>query len=657
MPGRPTIPPPPVSTDSAAGNAEQLAAFSSRGPTDDGRIKPDVVAPGTWILSGYSSEYQQGYSGTVNPQNGDFQYDGWGFPYSGTYKYMGGTSMSAPITSGSAAVVRDFYNKAEGHEASAALTKATLINSADDLLDERNDGFDDNHFPIPNNHEGWGRINVDEATDGDHVYADRVLVNTGQTVTYDIAVAGGSALKVSVVWTDYPSTAAAMINLVNDLDLVITSPGGVTTYLGNVFDSTPGTGGWSMTGGTADNLNNVENVYVQTAAAGDWTIEVIGTNIPFGPQPFAIVIHGATFADPPDTTAPTWPGAALLTQTGATGTTVIVDWSANPATDNIGVVAYDIYVDSLLDHSTTATNATITGLSEATTYTVNVEARDAAFNSTTNGPSATATTIDATGPIWSNAFLATREVFETSFELNWSAAIDAGGIASYRVTHGGKTLATTSGTSVVITGASPATTYSIVITAYDPTGNGTAGPTLEVTTAQDFADTNGHIFEDDIAWMAARGITLGCDDTDFCPNLELTRAQMASLLVRALELPPVSGNRFADVSGVHTANINALAEAGITLGCTPDGRSFCPNTTVTRGQMASFMARAFGLDPSAANAFTDDNGSVHEANIDAIALAGSTLGCDPGLFCPLDMVTRGQLAAFLHRAFVNLGLA
>ena len=248
-------------------------------------------------------------------------------------------------------------------------------------------------------------------------------------------------------------------------------------------------------------------------------------------------------------------------------------------------------------------------------------------------------------------------MFETSFELNWSAAIDAGGIASYRVTHGGKTLATTSGTSVVVTGASPATTYSIVVTAYDPSGNGTAGPTLEVTTARDFADTNGHIFEDDIAWMAARGITLGCDDTDFCPNLELTRAQMASLLVRALELPAVSGNRFVDVSGVHTANINALAETGITLGCTPDGRSFCPNTTVTRGQMASFMARAFGLDPSAANAFTDDNGSVHEANIDAIALAGITLGCDPGLFCPLDMVTRGQLAAFLHRAFVNLGLA
>ena len=161
---------------------------------------------------------------------------------------------------------------------------------------------------------------------------------------------------------------------------------------------------------------------------------------------------------------------------------------------------------------------------------------------------------------------------------------------------------------------------------------------------------------DDIAWMAALGITLGCTETEYCPNDEFSREQMASLLARALDLPAVAANRFNEVSGVHTANINAVAEAGITLGCTPDGLSYCPNDPVIRGQMASFVARAFGLDPSAADAFTDDDGSVHEGNIDAIALVGITLGCDAGRFCPLDVVTRGQMAAFLHRAFVNLGL-
>jgi serine protease AprX len=79
----------PLFSDPSASNAEQMAAFSSRGPTNDGRIKPDVVAPGTWVLSGYSNLYQQGYDSSPNPQNGAWQYDGWGFPLSQTYKYMG----------------------------------------------------------------------------------------------------------------------------------------------------------------------------------------------------------------------------------------------------------------------------------------------------------------------------------------------------------------------------------------------------------------------------------------------------------------------------------------------------------------------------------------------------------------------------------------
>ena len=156
----------PLNGDLTAGNAEQMAAFSSRGPTDDGRIKPDVVAPGTWILSGYSDLYQQGYDGATNPRNNACQYDGWGYPLNADYKYMGGTSMSNPLRRAAAAVVRDFYQKAYGHNASAALVKATLINSAVDLLDENNDGANDNDFPIPNVHEGWGRVNLAAATDG-----------------------------------------------------------------------------------------------------------------------------------------------------------------------------------------------------------------------------------------------------------------------------------------------------------------------------------------------------------------------------------------------------------------------------------------------------------------------------------------------------------
>ncbi len=278
----------PLASDPSAGNANQMAAFSSRGPTDDGRIKPDVVAPGTWVLSGYSDLYQQGYDGSSNPQNGAYQYDGWGFPADSFYKYMGGTSMSNPLTAGAAAVVRDYYQKAYSHAASAALTKATLINSATDLLDENNDGANDNDFPIPNNHEGWGLVNLVAATAGTQQYVDASPgLGTSGSAVYQYDLNPGQPFKVTLVWSDFPSTAAAAVNLVNNLDLVVTAPGGAT-YRGNVFSA-----GWSQTGGSADQRNNVENVYIQSADAGIWTVQVSGTNVPSGPQPYALVVAGS----------------------------------------------------------------------------------------------------------------------------------------------------------------------------------------------------------------------------------------------------------------------------------------------------------------------------------------------------------------------------
>jgi hypothetical protein len=247
------------------------------------------VAPGTWILSTYSSLYQEGYGTTVNPRNNAFQLDGWGMPVNSFYKYFGGTSMSNPLTAGAATVVRDYYNKARGvSNASAALVKATLINSAGDLLDENNDGANDNDFPIPNNHEGWGRVNLAVATDGTAEFVDNTTgLSTNGTATFNYNLAAGQPFKVTLVWTDYPSTESATTNLVNNLNLEVTGPGGVL-YRGNVFS-----GGWSQTGGSADTLNNVENVYVQAPAAGTWTVTVRGANVPNGPQPFALVVDGS----------------------------------------------------------------------------------------------------------------------------------------------------------------------------------------------------------------------------------------------------------------------------------------------------------------------------------------------------------------------------
>lgn len=370
----------PIASDLSAGNAGQMAAFSSRGPTDDGRIKPDVVAPGTWILSGYSDLYQEGYDAAVNPKNGLFQYDGWGFPRNDDYKYMGGTSMSNPITAGGAAVVRDFYSEAKSHQASAALVKATLINSAVDLADENNDGVNDNDFPIPNVHEGWGRINLAAATDASALFVDNTTgLATAATATSQYT-SSGAPLKVSLVWSDFPSTETAAVNLVNDLDLVVTAPNG-TVYRGNVFS-----GGFSATGGSADRLNNVENVYLAAPAAGTWTVAVTGFNVPSGPQPFALVVDGVTGtstntaptvtisapADPTtvtEGTAVTFTGTATDTQDG--DLTAGIAWSSN-LSGSLGTGGSVTATLSVGTHMVTA-SATDTGsLTGSDTVTVTV---------------------------------------------------------------------------------------------------------------------------------------------------------------------------------------------------------------------------------------------------------------------------------------------
>ncbi len=346
-----------IANDPIAGNAEQMAGFSSRGPSDDGRIKPDVVAPGTWVLSGYSEMFQEANGGSPNPQNGNYQYDGWGVPNNENYKYMGGTSMSNPLVAGGAAVVRDYYQKAHIHSASAALVKATLINSAVDMLDENNDGEPDNYYPIPNGHEGWGRVNLANATDDSHEFVEETTgLSTDGSATYQFEVPQPpegettSPFKVSLVWSDHPDTEwfdwlilGAVIqkypgpNLVNDLDLVVTSPGAEpVTYKGNNF-----IGGWTQPDGSADHINNVENAYIQSPEAGIWTVEVTGYNTPFGPQPYALVVDGVVLSGPaPDTEAPavsvdTPNGGESLT----VGTAYDITWTA---TDNAAVTSVDL---------------------------------------------------------------------------------------------------------------------------------------------------------------------------------------------------------------------------------------------------------------------------------------------------------------------------
>jgi hypothetical protein len=164
-----------------------------------------------------------------------------------------------------------------------------------------------------------------------------------------------------------------------------------------------------------------------------------------------------------------------------------------------------------------------------------------------------------------------------------------------------------------------------------------------------FTDDDGSVHEADINGIAEVGITQGCGGTNFCPRGGVTRAEMASFLVRAMELPPQTTGPFSDITNsIHAPNINALAAAGITTGCTTT--AYCPDQVVSREQMATFLTRALELTPSQHN-FADVGTGTHAQDIGAIAAAGITTGCGPGLYCPFDWVTREQMASFLARAF------
>ena len=247
-------------------NPEDVARFSSRGPTDDGRLKPDVLAPGTWIISTRSSVA----SGS-----------GWGV-YNQYYVYMGGTSMATPITAGSTALLREYLQyHLNITDPSLSLLKGMLIASGDDPA------FDPT--PIPNNVEGWGRINLTKGLVDNryrHILLDNMRgVSTGENLSFSFHVNGsGVPLKVILTWSDYPSLPSASVNLVNDLDLEVRAPNG-TLYYGNDFTS--------PYNDTRDRKNNVEGVILrQNFSSGNYTVTIRGYNIPYSPQPFSVVILG-----------------------------------------------------------------------------------------------------------------------------------------------------------------------------------------------------------------------------------------------------------------------------------------------------------------------------------------------------------------------------
>ncbi|MDW8218106.1 MAG: S8 family serine peptidase, partial [Acidobacteriota bacterium] len=241
----------PAFSDIPNTNIDFLSRFSSRGPAADGRVKPDVCAPGQRITGPRTT------SGQVGTQLGD-----------GVHVHGSGTSFAAPHVAGAAAVFTGWWRANNGGQTPApALVKAALINGAVDMNAEHPGApSSSTTVPIPNTGEGWGRVNLRRTIPGGlptvYVNENIALLDVGQTYVFTGQVVnGGQPVRVTLAYSDAPGAPGASPALVNDLDLVVTVGG--QTYRGNVLAD-----GVSVTGGSADNRNNVENVFLPPQPAG-----------------------------------------------------------------------------------------------------------------------------------------------------------------------------------------------------------------------------------------------------------------------------------------------------------------------------------------------------------------------------------------------------
>jgi hypothetical protein len=241
------------------------------GPTSDGRRKPDLFAPGTSIVSASTAA-----CGTTS---------------------LTGTSMACPAATAAGALIRQYFvdgfyptgaaTPANAFVPTGALVKAVMVNTCQDMTGVA--------ATVPNNTEGWGRLVLDETLhfSGDlgrmwvaDVRRANGLVTGGQrTFTVDVASAV-RPLEITMAFTDFAGAVNAAAAAVNNLNLEVTAPNGAV-FLGNAFS-----GGFSLAGGAADAINNVERVAVAAPAVGTWTIRVVGAAVPQGPCGYALCASG-----------------------------------------------------------------------------------------------------------------------------------------------------------------------------------------------------------------------------------------------------------------------------------------------------------------------------------------------------------------------------
>lgn len=463
-----------VITVGALGNGDNisLAVFSSRGPTADGRIKPDIMAPGRNIVSaGGNTTFGDGNCLLAT---------------------LSGTSMSAPTVAGGAALLRQYFedgfyptgiaNAADAFSPRAPLVKAVLLNGTLPTLSLT--AFGDTK-------QGWGRIFLDNNLffPGDprelRVWnpSNTEGLKTGQSHSYTVTVAAGQEFRATLVWSDPEATPGAASTLVNDLDLTVRNPNG--TFVGNNLNA-----GETQPGGSADQKNTVEQVRFSAPAAGTYTITVNGRNVPGNGrartdrQGYALAVSHATCSTGV-TGAPTGLVATSNAQMG-------VDLTFNPASGSTVTQVYRASGTGAAageyQYVGTATGSTFTDTRAQGGETYSYKLRGA--DGCGEGPISTAVNITATGscdigPQFAGIASAQADSTNCRINLTWPAATancKLGQTVVYNVYRStspdftpGTPLATVAGTSYSDTNVSSGTTYHYIVRAEDGV-TGSTGP-------------------------------------------------------------------------------------------------------------------------------------------------------------------------------------